>query len=121
MQDDDAAGRSTRIRIIVGVTAAALLASLAIGVIGNRLVDDEVSRIRAKAATAVIDPNDVATSGFEGSSDPVADAFGTEPRELVQNSDLGWCAWIDISHLASKRSLYFVIGANGTVVEAKSC
>ena len=34
VEDDDAAGKSTRLRIIVGVGAVALLSSLAIGVIG---------------------------------------------------------------------------------------
>ncbi|WP_395155428.1 hypothetical protein [Ilumatobacter sp.] len=73
------------------------------------------------ATTAVIDPDDMAFWGFDGSSDPVFDVLGAKPRELVQHADLGWCAWIEVSHLASNRSLYFEVGANGTVVEIESC
>jgi hypothetical protein len=34
------------------------------------------------------------------------DALGAEPREFVQHPDLRWCAWIEVSHPASSRSLY---------------
>ena len=119
--EDDAAGRSKRLRIIIGVGAAALLASLAIGVIGNRRVSDDVSRIRAKAMTAAIDPSDIVMSGFDASNDPLDDALGAPPREVVQTDDLGWCAWIEVSHLASSRSLYFEIRADSTVVEVQGC
>jgi hypothetical protein len=119
MNDD--AGNSKRLRIIVGIGAAALLTSLAIGAIGNRRVNDEATRIRANANTAVIDPSDIVVSGFDASSDPVADALGAPAREVVQTDDLGWCAWIEVSHLASSRSLYFEIEADSTVVEVQDC
>lgn len=119
--DDDAAGRSMRLRNIVSVGAAALAATLAIGVIGNGRVNDEVSRVRAEARTAVIDPGDIVMSGFDASSDPVADALGTPPRNVVQTDDLGWCASIEVWHLASNRSLYFEIEADGTFIEAQRC
>ena len=109
--DNDSAGKSKRLRIIVGIGAAVLMASLAVGVIGNRRANDEVSRIRTRAATAVIDP------------DPVADALGASPRQVVQTETdgLGWCAWIEVSHLVSSRSLYFKIEADSSVVEVQGC
>ncbi|WP_395152158.1 hypothetical protein [Ilumatobacter sp.] len=119
--DNDAAGRSERLRIIVGIGAAVLLASLAVGVIGNRRVNDEVSRIRTNATTAVIDPGDIVMTAYDASNDPVADALGAPSREVVQTDDLGWCAWIEVSHLVSSRSLYFKIEADSTVVEVQSC
>ena len=57
---------------------------------------------------------------FDGWSNPVADALGAQPREVEQTSDLGWCAWIEISYLASNRSPYFESGPDGTVSEAES-
>lgn len=119
--DTDAAGRSKRLRIIVGIGAAVFLASLAVGVIGNRRVNDEVSRIRANATTAVIDPGDIVMTAYDASSDPVADALGAPWREVVQTDDLAWCVWIEVSHLVSSRSLYFKIEADSTVVEVQSC
>jgi hypothetical protein len=73
------------------------------------------------AKTAVVDPNAIAISGFDSSSDPVADALGAEPRELVQHFDLSWCAWFEVSQLASSRSLYFEVAPNGAVVDTESC
>ena len=73
------------------------------------------------AKTAAIDPSAIAISGFDGSSHPVADALGAEPRELVQRADLSWCAWIEVSHLASSRSVYFEVEPNGAVDETQSC
>jgi len=100
---------------------AALLVSLAIGVIGNRRVADEVSRIRARTTTALIDPSDIVMSGFDASSDPVATALGAKPRAIVQTGDLSWCARIVVSHLVSSRSLYVEIEADSTVVEVQRC
>ncbi len=118
---DDDAGGSKRLRIIVGLGVAALMAGLAIGIVGNQRVTEEVSRVRARATSAVIDPSDIVMSGFDASSDPIADALGVQPRSIVQTDDLGWCAWIEVSHLASSRSLYFEIDSERTVVEVQRC
>ena len=118
---DDRSGRIKRLWVIIGVAAIGLLMVMAVGAIGSRRVDAEVSRIRAAAADAVVDPVSIVEAAYGSSPDPIADALGTDARELTQQDGLQWCAWIEVNRLASTRSLYFEIEANGDVVEVERC
>ena len=123
MSNDDRDGRRKRLWIILASAAAAVIAVVAISIVGSRRVDSVVSTVRERAHSATIDPSTISFESYSADDNSVADALGVDPTALMLQQDLGnqWCVTAEISHLTSSQSLHFRVNEDGALSEIDSC
>lgn len=111
--------KGRRLVVIVVTFGVVAIAWSGLTALGSRQVTRRIGEIRAAASTAVLEPADIARSA-DGPSDPVADAFGVDPRDvsLRQSRDNTWCVAIGVSALFSSDSLSFTVEDPGSFTES---
>jgi len=121
--NDDDDGRRGRLRIIAGITIVVFVATLAVRVVGSRMVAAEVADIEERASTATLDPGEIAIAAYGDQGDPVSEALDVDPTgvSMIQRADGTWCVSIEVSRLASSRSVWFGIDDAGQFVAVAGC
>ena len=115
-------GRRRRLVIIVVVAAVLVIGGSVPLTIGQRRVDREVTRIRAAATTAKVDPAQFLFAMTHDVVDPVDVALGTDADvSAVQGNDRSWCVTLEVTRLLSKRSVFFTVADDGALTEAAGC
>jgi hypothetical protein len=83
-------GRRRRLTIIVSIAIVLALAGLITYVLGSRAANEEVSRVRTAAETAVVSGADIAASAYGSTEiDPVAKALGVDDGQVSAVSASG--------------------------------
>ena len=122
--NDLGAGRRRRLSIIVGIAIVLTLAALIPYVLGSRSANEEISRVRGAASTAVVNVDDVAFSAYGGAEvDPIAAALGVEISQVSAFSETGadWCIKIEVNRILATRSIRFHLDAAGRLSEISTC
>ena len=117
-------GRRRRLTIIVSIAIVLVLAGLITHVLGSRAANEEVSRVRTSAETAVVSGADIAASAYGSTEiDPVAKALGVDDGQVSAVSATGaeWCITVEVDRLLATRSIRFHLDAAGRLSEIATC
>ena len=117
-------GRCRRLTIIVSSAIVLVLAGLITHVLGNRAANEEISRVRTAAETAVVSGADIAASAYGSTEiDPLTKALGVEDARVSAVSATGaeWCITVEVDRLLTTRSIRFHLDAAGRLSEIATC
>lgn len=116
--------RGRRLALIVGTAIVLVLAGLIAHLLGSRAANQEISRVRSAAATAMVDGADVAAWAYGGTEvGPVATALGVADGQASAVSATGaeWCITVEVDRLLATRSIRFQLDADGRLSEVAAC
>ncbi len=100
------------------------VAGLIAHLLGSRAANQEISRVRSTAATAVVDGAELVASAY-GSTEvgPIATALGVADDQVSAVSATGadWCITVEVDRLLATRSIRFHLDADGRLSEIATC
>ncbi len=115
-------GKRNRLTLILLVGAVLILAPTAFYAVGSTRANNEIDRIRKRAAIVSIRVADLGASTYLNTADPIAAALHVNDLDIsLRLLKQQWCVTVKVRRLLATRTASFMLNQAGSLTRIDQC